>query len=55
MAVGLTTLPASFLAGFLWDRFGPRVPFFFGSALSALAVLLLLAVAAARRIRPAHA
>lgn len=55
MAVGLTTLPASFLAGFLWDRFGPRVPFLFGSALSALAALLLLGISAARRVRPARA
>lgn len=44
MTVGLTTLPASFLAGFLWDRSGPQAPFFFGAALSATAVLLLVAV-----------
>ncbi|HTP56717.1 MAG TPA: MFS transporter [Candidatus Paceibacterota bacterium] len=42
MTVGLTTLPASFLAGFLWDRYGPRVPFFFGAGLAALAVLCLV-------------
>jgi MFS family permease len=40
-AVGLATLPASFLAGFLWDKIGPRAPFFFGAA-AALAALLLL-------------
>ena len=42
MTIGLTTLPASVLAGFLWDRFGPRMPFFVGAALSGIAVLLLV-------------
>ena len=37
MTVGLVTLPASFLAGFLWDKFGPAVPFYFGAAMSLLA------------------
>ena len=41
MAVGLTTLPASFLAGFLWDKFGPAVPFYFGAAMSLIACIIL--------------
>jgi len=41
MAVGLTTLPASFLAGFLWDKFGPAVPFYFGAAISLIACIIL--------------
>lgn len=41
MAVGLTTLPASFLAGFLWDKFGASVPFYFGAIMSGIAVILL--------------
>ncbi len=42
MAIGLTTLPASFLAGFLWDKFGAQVPFFFGATMSLIALLALL-------------
>ena len=41
MAVGLTTLPASFLAGFLWDRFGAAVPFYFGTFMATLACIAL--------------
>jgi len=39
MAVGITTLPASFLAGFLWDKFGPQVPFYFGATMAIIAVI----------------
>ena len=41
-AVGVAGLPASFFAGYLWDRFGPQVPFLFGAAMAALAAILLL-------------
>lgn len=40
-AVGLTTLPASIIAGFLWDKFNPSAPFFFGAAVAGLAAVLL--------------
>jgi MFS family permease len=43
-AVGLTTLPASFLAGFFWDKIGPQAPFFFGAATAFAAVLILFAL-----------
>lgn len=45
-AVGLTALPASFIAGLLWqgafgwDGFGAAAPFFFGASLALLAGLL---------------
>lgn len=39
--VGLALLPASVAAGVLWDRVGPAAPFALGSALAALAALLL--------------
>ena len=45
-AIGLTALPASFIAGLLWQGagawmgFGPSAPFFFGAALALLAGLL---------------
>lgn len=39
--IGLSALPASFLAGFLWDYFGAQVPFFFGSLTALIALILL--------------
>lgn len=48
-AVGLVALPASLLAGLLWDGvgswngFGPGAPFWFGAGTAALASLLLYA------------
>jgi len=40
-ALGLISLPASFLAGFLWDRVSPAAPFFFGSGTAFAATMLL--------------
>ena len=40
-AIGLVTLPASFIAGLFWDRFSPATPFFFGAGMSLAAVILL--------------
>jgi len=40
-AIGLATLPASFFAGFLWDKFGPQYPFYFGATIAAVAAILL--------------
>lgn len=39
---GLALLPASLIAGLLWDKIGPSAPFYYGSATSALAALLLV-------------
>jgi len=44
MIIGLCALPASFIAGVLWDRFGVFVPFFFSLALTFIAGFLLLFV-----------
>ncbi len=41
-AVGLTALPASLVAGILWDRFGSPAPFIFGSIMALVATLGLL-------------
>lgn len=38
--VGLTLLPASLIAGFLWDKISPRAPFFLGSFTSLIALIL---------------
>lgn len=40
-AIGLGTLPASLLAGFIWQRFGPAQAFWFGAATALAAVTLL--------------
>lgn len=41
-AIGLVALPASFFAGYLWDHFSPSAPFYFGSGVSAFAIILLI-------------
>jgi len=41
MVNGLAALPASVLAGLLWERVGPEAPFLLGAATAALAGLLL--------------
>jgi MFS family permease len=40
MVVGLAILPASLLAGLLWDSIGPAAPFAFGAAMATLAAVL---------------
>lgn len=42
MLVGVALLPASVIAGFLWDHIGTSAPFVFGALLSAAAALILL-------------
>lgn len=41
MVIGLLSLPASFLAGFLWDRFSPITPFYFSLTLTLISVIML--------------
>ncbi len=40
-AIGLITLPASFIAGLLWDKISPSAPFFFSSLMATISVILL--------------
>ena len=40
--VGITLLPASLIAGWLWQAVNPAAPFFFGSGLAFLAMIGLL-------------
>jgi MFS family permease len=40
--VGVALLPASVIAGLLWDGFGAPAPFVFGSGMSLVAALILL-------------
>lgn len=41
-SIGLITLPASFIAGFLWDKFNPSAPFLFGAIVATIASFFLL-------------
>lgn len=43
MVVGITLLPASIIAGILWDTFGPAQTFLYGSILSFVAAAVFLA------------
>jgi MFS family permease len=40
MIVGAAILPASLIAGFLWDTVGPAAPFWFGAGTATLATIL---------------
>lgn len=40
--VGIITLPASFISGYLWDKISPAAPFYFSSAVAGGAIVLLL-------------
>jgi len=42
--VGITLLPASLLAGWLWQAYSPAAPFYLGAALAFLAMLGMLAL-----------
>ncbi len=44
MVIGLCALPASVLAGFLWDRYGRTAPFVISLVLTVASTLLLLTV-----------
>jgi len=47
--LGLTLLPASIIAGVLYDRVDSSVPFYFGSGTAAIAALLMVAFSRANR------
>ena len=42
--VGLTLLPASLLAGWLWQAYSPSAPFYFGAGLAFVAMLGMMAM-----------
>lgn len=44
MAVGICALPASLIAGFLWDKVNLRMPFYFSLTLALVACLMLFFV-----------
>jgi predicted MFS family arabinose efflux permease len=53
--IGLAILPASIVAGLLWDRVGQSAPFWFGAACAIGGLVLLVFVRPARRPAPAVA
>jgi MFS family permease len=48
--VGLCLLPASVLAGWLWDAVSPSTPFYLGAGLALLAMILLMAILQEHRL-----
>lgn len=44
MVIGLVSLPASLIAGLLWDKVGPHAPFYLALMLTAIAAVALLCV-----------
>jgi MFS family permease len=42
--VGLSLLPASLLAGWLWQTISPAAPFYFGAGLAFVAMLGMMAL-----------
>ena len=40
--LGLLDLPASLIAGLLWQGFGPSAPFLFGAVLALAAAILMI-------------
>ena len=42
--VGLTLLPASLIAGWLWQAYSPAAPFYFSAALAFVAMLGMMAL-----------
>uniref|UniRef100_A0A7C3MLG9 MFS transporter n=1 Tax=Dictyoglomus thermophilum TaxID=14 RepID=A0A7C3MLG9_DICTH len=40
-SVGLLAIPASFIAGYLWDKISPSMPFYFGAMCSFIAIILI--------------
>ncbi len=50
MMTGLAALPASIIAGLLWQKVGPAAPFFYGAVMAALACAGFLFVRPARAV-----
>lgn len=44
MVIGVCALPASLMAGILWEKVGPAGPFYSSLGLTVLSIILLLFV-----------
>jgi MFS family permease len=49
LVVGAAILPASLIAGLLWDHIGPAAPFWFGAGLAMLSAILFSSLSRQRR------
>jgi MFS family permease len=49
MVMGLTQIAASYIGGVLWDKVDSRATFYFGAALAAAAIVLLVTLLPSRR------
>ena len=47
---GIALLPASIIAGLLWNAYGPSTPFLFGATMSVIAAVILIAYLSPKRI-----
>jgi MFS family permease len=47
---GIALLPASIIAGLLWNKFGSTVPFVFGASLSLISAIILLVFMKGRKV-----
>jgi MFS family permease len=54
LVVGAALLPASMLAGFLWQYISPAATFFAGSAFAVLAIVIFLLLVSPDQKRPLH-
>ena len=50
MVSGLTQIAASYIGGVLWDKVNSQATFYFGAALAAVAVVMLLVLLPSRRL-----
>jgi len=48
--LGITLLPASLIAGLLYDKVGSNAPFYFGSAMALMATVLMVVFALTNRV-----
>lgn len=53
-SIGLITLPASFIAGFLWDKISPSAPFLFGAIIATTASFLLMIFTRFKSLTPRY-
>ena len=52
---GVALLPASLIAGLLWDAVGPTAPFYYGAATSLAAAIMLALLVRPKRTQPVRA
>ncbi|HOW25460.1 MAG TPA: MFS transporter [Bacteroidales bacterium] len=52
--LGITLLPASLIAGYLYDKVNSRVPFYFGAAMALAAALMMLVFVIVQRKKRRH-